>query len=147
MPKKKQFVVPSPAKFNKWWDDVSYKEFTEAWETPEEKERIERALRKNVDSWGGNHEWYMVKHGLLFKEWGAESKQLKAMTQSIDELNECAVNWEHGGDFSGTFHKELEEIILKSRNLRDYKKRVVKWVDDLGFLKQGSYDLPEFFIS
>ena len=67
------------------------------------------------------------------------------MTQSIDELNEKAINWEHGGDQSGTFHQELEKIILKSSGLHDFKVRVVRWVDSLGFLKEGSYDLPEFF--
>ncbi len=51
--------------FNKWFDELSSKEFNKMWEDPKLRKRIEDRIRRP----GGYHEWHLVARTPKFKEW------------------------------------------------------------------------------
>ncbi|WP_259404533.1 contractile injection system protein, VgrG/Pvc8 family [Pseudoalteromonas sp. SG45-1] len=107
-------------KFNEWYDNLSLEEMRLLWDDKNIRESIESRIRKP----GGYHEWYMVARTPKFKEWGLPMEEIKRVRTKISELKwkvpDSDILGMHGKKGSGTFHKELLEIIDNSKSLEQF---------------------------
>ncbi|MFK3874001.1 hypothetical protein ACI2JT_23280, partial [Pseudoalteromonas rhizosphaerae] len=121
-------------KFNEWYNNLSLEEMRLLWDDKSIRESIESRIRKP----GGYHEWYMVARTPKFKEWGLPMEEIKRVRTKISELKWKVPNsgtpGMHGKKGSGTFHKELLEIIDNSKSLNQFHTQletlITRWKID-----------------
>ncbi|MCO7201890.1 hypothetical protein NH462_22765, partial [Pseudoalteromonas sp. OANN1] len=118
--------VPSTRRgeFNKWFDSLTPEQFEILWENKDIRDTIEARIRRP----GGYHEWYMVARTPKFKAWGINMDEIKRFRSEINELKWVSPidgrSGMHGKSGSGTFHKELLELIDNSKNLSTFNTRL-----------------------
>ncbi|QXH49115.1 hemagglutinin repeat-containing protein [Pseudomonas fakonensis] len=123
--------VPTHASgdFGRWFDNLTPDELNMLWADPKIKPAIERQIRKP----GGLHEWCMVCRAPTFKEWGVSMDEIQRFRTRTAELNwinpKDGVAGGHGREGSGTFHRELENLIDSSRSLKEFNEGIIKLRD------------------
>ncbi|HDR4564353.1 WXG100 family type VII secretion target [Bacillus paranthracis] len=122
--------------FNKWFDELSSKEFNKMWENPKLRKRIEDRIRRP----GGYHEWHLVARTPKFKEWGIsmnDIKEMRTLTKDVKFVNPPGV---HGGEGSTVAHNQILRIIDTSKDYETFVKRLNNWAEDR--LESGKMGLP-----
>ncbi|MDR4166536.1 hypothetical protein FO494_19435 [Bacillus paranthracis] len=122
--------------FNKWFDELSSKEFNKMWEDPKLRKRIEDRIRRP----GGYHEWHLVARTPKFKEWGIsmnDIKEMRTLTKYVKFVNPPGV---HGGEGSTVAHNQILRIIDTSKDYETFVKRLNNWAEDR--LESGKMGLP-----
>ncbi|EDX69932.1 hypothetical protein [Bacillus cereus] len=122
--------------FNKWFDELSSKEFNKMWENPKLRKRIEDRIRRP----GGYHEWHLVARTPKFKEWGIsmnDIKEMRTLTKDVKFVNTPGV---HGGEGSTVAHNQILRIIDTSKDYETFVKRLNNWAEDR--LESGKMGLP-----
>ncbi|MEW4317964.1 hypothetical protein Q0N71_17995 [Bacillus thuringiensis] len=107
-----KITIPSirNGEFNKWFDELSSKEFNKMWENPKLRKRIEDRIRRP----GGYHEWHLVARTPKFKEWGIsmnDIKEMRTLTKDVKFVNPPGV---HGGEGSTVAHNQILRTCLES---------------------------------
>ncbi|PEC33376.1 hypothetical protein COM99_12645 [Bacillus cereus] len=133
-----KITIPSirNGEFNKWFDELSSKEFNKMWENPKLRKRIEDRIRRP----GGYHEWHLVARTPKFKEWGIsmnDIKEMRTLTKDVKFVNPPGV---HGGEGSTVAHNQILRIIDTSKDYETFVKRLNNWAEDR--LESGKMGLP-----
>lgn len=117
--------VPTVDGFPDWYRGLTTAEFAEVWADPYMRDFIESRLRHP----GGFHEWYMVSRADRFHEWGVPVEEIWSFRSRIDRLEwidpNTGVRGRHGADGSGTFHRELSDLIDRAGSLEELNASLV----------------------
>ncbi|MGX5477632.1 WXG100 family type VII secretion target, partial [Bacillus thuringiensis] len=123
--------------FNKWFDNLSAKEFEEMWNNPQLRSKIEDRIRRP----GGYHEWHLVARTPKFKQWGIsmdDIKEMRSLTKDVEFVNPPG---RHGRRGSTKAHNEMLKIIDSASDYESFVKGLNEWAENR--MKNGIMDLPE----
>ncbi|WP_397538197.1 ribonuclease YeeF family protein [Rummeliibacillus pycnus] len=123
--------------FNKWFDNLSAKEFEEMWNNPQLRSKIEDRIRRP----GGYHEWHLVSRTPKFKQWGIsmdDIKEMRSLTKDVEFVNPPG---RHGSRGSTKAHNEILKIIDSASDYGSFVKGLNEWAENR--MKNGIMDLPE----
>ncbi|USK99029.1 WXG100 family type VII secretion target [Bacillus tropicus] len=123
--------------FNKWFDNLSAKEFEEMWNNPQLRSKIEDRIRRP----GGYHEWHLVARTSKFKQWGIsmdDIKEMRSLTKDVEFVNPPG---RHGRRGSTKAHNEMLKIIDSAADYESFVKGLNEWAENR--MKNGIMDLPE----
>ncbi|MBI6871354.1 hypothetical protein [Clostridium aciditolerans] len=127
--------------FNKWFDDLDDNTLNEIWTNPKLK-KVKNAIKDRIRQPGGYHEWLACEKAPIFKKWGISMdkiRELRTLTDDVYFLNpDGAHHCSAGGKIA---HNELFDLIDKSKDYNDFKRKLAKWADTK--LKGGRNMLPK----
>src|SRR5690625_2494632 len=123
--------------FNKWFDNLSVKEFEQMWNIPELRRKIEDRIRRP----GGYHEWHLVARTPKFKQWGISMDDIKEMRSLTKDVEFVKPPERHGGRGSTKAHNEIIKIIDSANDYESFVKGLNDWAKRR--MKNGIMDLPE----
>lgn len=133
--------VPGIKEFNKWFDDLTYKEFDILWKDLVLRRKVERRLRYP----GGYHEWLMVSRANVFKKWGVKANEIRTLRTKISDVIFKNPPGRHGGKGSTKAHNEILKLIDESNNYQEFVENLVNWSNKR--LEGGSKKLPKGFFN
>jgi hypothetical protein len=118
-----KFIPPPGPAFEAWFDGLSTRELDALLANPSARSVIAAAIRHP----GGLHEWLMVAEARRMKVWGVSMQEIRSARTLTEET--IGRFFAHGTAGSGRMHRELRDIITRSRGFNDFKQRLNEWAD------------------
>jgi len=120
-------------KFHKWFDELTFEEL----KLVMSDEKLLKRLNDRIRYPGELHEWYKVSQVSVFKKWNVPMSEIhRVRTQTsklkwtvpkdVPTINIRGLKGGHTGNKTGstTFHKEMDALIVSSKSLNEYNKRL-----------------------